>query len=83
MKQPEGISVLLDPLAEKSLLTSVDASLAIAMLIGPEGGFSDEEIARALARGVLAVRFGPRILRTETAGLAAMAALGARFGDLG
>ena len=83
MKQPEGISVLLDPLAEESLLTRVDSSMAIAVLVGPEGGFTDEEISRALARDVLAARFGPRILRTETAGLAAIAALGARFGDLG
>ena len=82
LKQPEGISVLLHPLAEKSLLTRVDGSTAIAVLIGPEGGFTDEEISRALARGVLAARFGPRILRTETAGLAAITALGARFGDL-
>ncbi len=83
MKQPVGISVLLDPLAEKSLLPSVETSTAIALLVGPEGGFSDDEISRALARGVLAARFGPRVLRTETAGLAAIAALGARFGDLG
>jgi len=83
MKRPEGISVLLDPLAEKSLLASVDASTAIAVLVGPEGGFTDEEISRVLARGVLAARFGPRVLRTETAGLAAIAALGGRFGDLG
>ena len=80
---PEGIRVLLHPLAEKSLLSSVEDSAAIAVLIGPEGGFTDDEISRALARGVLAGRFGPRILRTETAGLAAIAALGARFGDLG
>ena len=83
LKQPEGISVLLHPLAEKSLLASVDASTAIGVLIGPEGGFTEEEISRAQARGVLAVRFGPRVLRTETAGLAAIAALGAHFGDLG
>ena len=82
-KPSEGIRVLLNPLAEKSLLSTADASAAIAVLIGPEGGFSDEEISRALGRGVLAARFGPRVLRTETAGLAAIAALGARFGDLG
>ncbi len=83
LKQPEGISILLHPLAEESLLASADASTAITVLVGPEGGFTDEEISRALAHDVLAARFGPRTLRTETAGLAALAALGAQFGDLG
>lgn len=75
--------VLLHPLAEKSLLGSVDANTPIALLIGPEGGFAPEEIARATAAGVIQAKFGPRTLRTETAGLAAIAALAARFGDLG
>lgn len=78
-----GTSVLLDPLAEKSLLGSVDAIHPIALLIGPEGGFAPDEIARAARSGVVAAKFGPRTLRTETAGLAAIAALAARFGDLG
>ncbi|MEO8384153.1 MAG: 16S rRNA (uracil(1498)-N(3))-methyltransferase [Betaproteobacteria bacterium] len=81
-KPPEGTRVLLHPLAEKSLLSSVDAIAAVEVLVGPEGGFSDDEIARAIARGVLVARFGPRTMRTETAGLAAIAALGAHFGDL-
>ena len=78
-----GVSVLLHPAAEKPLLASVDALAPIALLIGPEGGFTDEEIARAVVRGVVTAKFGPRTLRTETAGLAAVAALAARFGDLG
>ena len=78
-----GVSLVMHPSAEKPLLGSVDASKPIALLIGPEGGFADEELTRAIAHGVLAVKFGPRILRTETAGLAAIAALAARFGDLG
>ena len=82
-KSHEGGSVLLDPLAEKPLLGSIDAAKPIALLIGPEGGFTDDEIARAVAHGVIAAKFGPRILRTETAGIAAIAALAARFGDLG
>jgi 16S rRNA (uracil1498-N3)-methyltransferase len=77
------ISVLLHPQAGKSLLGSVDARKAIALLIGPEGGFSNDEIARAVAHGVITAYFGPRTLRTETAGLAAVAALGACLGDLG
>ena len=78
-----GVNVLLHPAAEKSMLDSVDANAPISLLIGPEGGFTDEEIARAVVRGVVTAKFGPRALRTETAGLAAIAALAARFGDLG
>ena len=82
-KTHEGISLLLHPTAEKSLLASVDGARPITLLIGPEGGFTADEVARAVGRGVVPARFGPRTLRTETAGLAAIAALAARFGDLG
>ena len=51
------------------------------LFIGPEGGWSDEELALCLRAGCRAIGLGPRILRTETAGLAALAALQARAGD--
>ena len=54
---------------------------ALALLIGPEGGFSAREFALATRHGVQAVKLGPRVLRTETAGLAAIAALNAVCGD--
>lgn len=54
---------------------------AIHLLIGPEGGWSDEEMALCLRAGCRATGLGPRILRTETAGLAALAALQIRSGD--
>ncbi len=54
----------------------------VTLLIGPEGGFDSDEIAACRARGFAGVRLGPRILRTETAGLAAIAALQALCGDL-
>jgi 16S rRNA (uracil1498-N3)-methyltransferase len=54
----------------------------IALLIGPEGGLADDERRLARARGFMAYRMGPRILRTETAGLAALATLQAAAGDL-
>ncbi len=83
LKMPfDGSRVLLQPLAEKLLLGCVDMAKPAALLIGPEGGFSDEEINRAVVNGVITAKFGPRVLRTETAGLAAIAALAARFGDL-
>ena len=78
-----GPSVLLHPLAEKSFMGGVDATKPVVLLIGPEGGFTSEEITRAVAHGVIPAKFGPRTLRTETAALAAIAALGACFGDLG
>lgn len=51
----------------------------IQLLIGPEGGFSKIEVAQALKTGYKAVTLGPRILRTETAAIAAIAALQAYF----
>jgi 16S rRNA (uracil1498-N3)-methyltransferase len=56
---------------------------AIEILIGPEGGLTDDEQRRALAHGYVGLRLGPRILRTETAAAAAIAALQAVRGDLG
>ncbi|MBI4636920.1 MAG: 16S rRNA (uracil(1498)-N(3))-methyltransferase [Candidatus Rokubacteria bacterium] len=53
-----------------------------AVLVGPEGGLSAEEVAAARARRWEVVRLGPRILRTETAGPAVIAILQYRFGDL-
>ena len=54
----------------------------LQLLVGPEGGLAPEELERALAAGFTPVSMGPRVLRTETAGLAALAVLQARFGDL-
>jgi 16S rRNA (uracil1498-N3)-methyltransferase len=52
------------------------------VLIGPEGGLSGEEQAAAAAAGFLAVRLGPRVLRTETAAIAALTLLQREFGDI-
>ncbi len=54
----------------------------LSLLVGPEGGFTEQEIGQALADGATQVTFGPRVLRTETAGLAALAAIQAVLGDL-
>ena len=53
-----------------------------SILIGPEGGFSDAEIAQAEDHGFAPVALGPRVLRTETAPLAALTLLQNRYGDL-
>jgi 16S rRNA (uracil1498-N3)-methyltransferase len=54
----------------------------IALLVGPEGGLSDNEIAAATLAGYTALRLGPRVLRTETAPLAAIAFLQGWWGDM-
>ncbi|MFK8047349.1 MAG: 16S rRNA (uracil(1498)-N(3))-methyltransferase [Halioglobus sp.] len=53
-----------------------------AILVGPEGGLSDREIAVAVDTGFEALTLGPRVLRTETAPLAAIAILQSRWGDM-
>lgn len=58
---------------------SVDANLAL--VIGPEGGFTQEEEVAILHTGFIPLRLGKRVLRTESAALAAIAAIQARWGD--
>jgi len=55
----------------------------IAVIIGPEGGFTNHEIEQALLSGIMPVTLGPRILRTETAALAVMAILMYEKGEMG
>ncbi|HBR98685.1 MAG TPA: 16S rRNA (uracil(1498)-N(3))-methyltransferase, partial [Gammaproteobacteria bacterium] len=52
------------------------------LLIGPEGGFDAKEVELACVHGFAPVSLGPRVLRTETAGIAALAILQSRFGDI-
>lgn len=53
------------------------------LVVGPEGGLSERDIATLRAAGFSGLRLGPRVLRTETAGLAVIAAMQALWGDLG
>lgn len=76
------LRLALDPDGALTLDTLPDAD-AIALVVGPEGGLSPRDLAALRAAGFHGLRLGPRILRTETAGLAAIAALQARRGDLG
>ncbi|MCW5626004.1 MAG: RsmE family RNA methyltransferase, partial [Burkholderiales bacterium] len=57
------------------------AAAAARLLVGPEGGLTPAEAETAAARGFVAVRLGPRILRTETAGATALAVLQTLWGD--
>ena len=76
-----GTSLLLDHRANTSI-DSLQVNGAITLLIGPEGGLSEQERERALEAGYQGLRLGPRVLRTETAALTALAALQSHFGDL-
>ena len=62
---------------------SLPAGTTVALVAGPEGGLSERDLAILHAAGFTGLKLGPRILRTETAGLAAIAALRAHHGDLG
>lgn len=72
-----------DVLSLKDILYKNNAVEEIYVFIGPEGGFAPEEAERARAAGVRPVTLGPRILRTETAGIAVLAMVLCRWGDLG
>ena len=76
-----GLRLLLDPAAELGLRRLESPAGPVMLLIGAEGGLSPAEMAQARQARFLGVRLGPRILRTETAGLAALAALQALWGD--
>jgi 16S rRNA (uracil1498-N3)-methyltransferase len=81
---PDATRLLLDPEAPRAagqLPLQGDGHLVLA--IGPEGGWSPRDRATLQDAGFVGMRLGPRILRTETAGLAAIAALQSRHGDLG
>ena len=77
------MKLTLDLLGEDSLASlHAPASRRVAVAIGPEGGWSPRDRETLRQAGFGGLRLGPRILRTETAGLAAIAALQSRFGDL-
>lgn len=72
--------LMLDPWAAQPLPSNIIDN-ACALAIGPEGGWSTADMATLAAAGFAGARLGPRVLRTETAGIAAIAALQARAGD--
>lgn len=78
---PQGL--VLDPYQGVTLrsLAANQFQQPQSLLIGPEGGLSEQELQQALSAGLTGVQLGPRILRTETAGPATIAALQSLFGD--
>lgn len=81
----EAVAVLYEGEREKRLGPWIAANLErpIALVVGPEGGFAPAEIERARAAGCAVLGLGPRILRTETAGVAALAVALHLAGELG
>lgn len=80
---PEGsLRCLLAADGGESLAAAARGVTNFVLLIGPEGGLADNERQFARANGFAAYRMGPRILRTETAGLAALATLQSIAGDV-
>ena len=79
---PEGgTRLMLSPHAARGL-SELGRAAAVTVLIGPEGGLSEAEQQAAAQAGFEAVRLGPRVLRTETAALTALALLQRQWGDL-
>jgi len=76
----EGDGYYLDPEGTKSLATCVIDS-SVSLIVGPEGGLSNSETQYLHSIGYQGVTLGPRVLRTETAGIAALAVLQALKGD--
>jgi 16S rRNA (uracil1498-N3)-methyltransferase len=78
-----GLKLTLSPEAATSLPQISATEKNITLLIGPEGGLDAREIQQAQDHGFQSIRMGPRILRTETAAIAAITALQMLRGDLG
>ena len=82
-EETEGLRLVLDAGAAASPAELGPPGPRVSLLVGPEGGLSERELQTAGAAGFTPVRLGPRILRTETAPLAAIAAIQALWGDFG
>jgi len=82
LENNSDLKLILEPSGDSHLNDLPRQNSAITLLVGPEGGFSEEEITLAKNHDFHAWRFGPRILRTETAAPAAIAVLQSHWGDI-
>ena len=78
-----GLKIVLHHRTERPLTELQNTNNHVTILIGPEGGLSDDEITLVESNGYNAVKLGPRVLRTETAPLAAISILQSLWGDMG
>jgi 16S rRNA (uracil1498-N3)-methyltransferase len=79
---PGSTRLLLSPSGDLRIDDLEDVGKGITVLIGPEGGLEDAEQETAITAGFKVVRMGPRVLRTETAAIAALTIIQRYFGDL-
>jgi len=83
----DAVRIILSERSQGATLSSLElptgAQKAIALLVGPEGGWEKEELRLALVQGWQAVSLGSRILRAETAAIAAISVIQSRLGELG
>jgi 16S rRNA (uracil1498-N3)-methyltransferase len=83
LNTPQKITkLILDPAASTTLSTVKLNTAEVTLAIGPEGGFSQPEIKQAIENGFMGVTLGPRVLRTESAAIASLAAIQTLWGDL-
>jgi 16S rRNA (uracil1498-N3)-methyltransferase len=82
LPETSGLRIILSPEANKKISALTEKNTTITLLIGPEGGLSPSEEQNAIANNFQAVKLGPRILRTETAGLVALSIFQSLLGDL-
>ncbi len=81
--QGEGLKLILWEKEGASLKQVLRPSMRICVMVGPEGGFTAEEVASARDRGFIPVKMGQRILRTETAAITLVGILQYELGDIG
>ena len=83
-QNPHQTGLVLDPYSTKTLneIEKPNLTQSLALLIGPEGGLTDQEVKQAQAQGLQGIRLGPRILRTETAAPVILSLVQAQWGDL-
>lgn len=84
IEDSNAFGLVMDPYAEHNLqtVTQPESDKAIYLLVGPEGGLTEQEVEQATSHGLTPIKLGPRVLRTETAGPAILAGLQLLWGDL-
>ena len=82
LKTGAEVKIAAHPDAAESMNLMEEPPQSVAVLLGPEGGISAGEITQATSAGFHAMKFGPRILRAETAPAAVIAVLQSRWGDI-
>ncbi|HIF17784.1 MAG: 16S rRNA (uracil(1498)-N(3))-methyltransferase [Cycloclasticus sp.] len=75
--------IIFEPGKTETLKSYQQPETAVTVFIGPEGGFSEEEVVVAEKAGFTALGFGPRVVRNETAAIASIAAMQVLWGDMG